>query len=98
VAATKEAVEAYARSVSRSATEVTAAFDADGSLVMSTAELAVEPAERDALRRMVAARTTDLQTDVRVGGRDRVAKGFFFDPFGWYLLITEERDTFYREV
>ena len=98
VAATKEAVAAYARSVSRSATEVTAAFDPDGDLVMKTADLVVADGEREAVRRMVSARSTDLQTDVRLGGRDRVAKGFFFEPFAWYILITEERDTFYRDV
>ncbi len=98
VAATKDAVTAYARSVSRSATEVTAAFDVNGNLLMSTADLAVTADERERVRALALARNTDLQTDVRLGGSDRVAKGFFFDPFAWYLLITEERDTFYRDV
>ena len=25
-------------------------------------------------------------------------KGFFFEPFGWYLLVSEEREIFYSEV
>ncbi len=98
VAATKQAVAAYARSVSRSATEVTAAFDADGNLVMQTADLTVRPDELDGVKRLVASRTTDLQTDLRLDGEGRVAKGFFFEPFGWYVMITDERDTFYSDV
>ncbi len=98
VEATKQAVAAYARSVSRSATEVTAAFDAAGNLVMQTADLTVSADELEGVRRVVASRTTDLQTDLRVGGEDRVAKGFFFEPFGWYVMITDERDTFYSDV
>ena len=35
---------------------------------------------------------------MRIGGKDRVAKGFWFDPFGWYLIVTEERATFYNLV
>jgi len=98
VEATKQAVAAYARSVSRSGTEVTAAFDSAGNLAMQTADLAVSADERDAVRRLFAEGSTELQTDFRVGGKERVAKGFPFEPFGWYVLITEERDTFYNDV
>ena len=35
---------------------------------------------------------------MRIGGKDRVPKGFWFDPFGWYLMVTEERATFYNQV
>jgi class 3 adenylate cyclase/HAMP domain-containing protein len=27
-----------------------------------------------------------------------VAKGFYFEPFDWYVLVSEERDTFYSQV
>jgi class 3 adenylate cyclase len=33
-----------------------------------------------------------------MGGKARVAKGFWFQPFGWYLLVTEERSAFYDMV
>jgi adenylate cyclase len=98
VEATKQAVEAYARSVSRSATEVTAAFDAEGRVVMKTRDLVLSPDETAAVRKLAGERRSDLLTDFRADGRERVAKGFYFDPFGWYILITEERDTYYSDV
>ena len=33
-----------------------------------------------------------------LGGVARVAKGFWFEPFKWYVLVTEERSAFYDQV
>ncbi len=46
---------------------------------------------------IVKARSTDLLT-VSIGGKARVAKGFWFEPFQWYLLVSEERSAFYDQV
>ena len=53
--------------------------------------------ERQRLREIVDSRTADLITP-RVAGKERVAKGFYFEPFDWFILVSEERDTFYSQV
>jgi adenylate cyclase len=97
VAATREAVGGYARSIVRSATELILAVDAAGAVAMSTAEVALAPGEQEELARLAAGRGTELAT-VTVGGKARVAKGFWFEPFKWYLLVSEERASFYDPV
>ena len=34
----------------------------------------------------------------KIGGKERVAKGFYFEPFNWYIIVSEERGTFYSKV
>jgi adenylate cyclase len=97
LAATQAAVQGYAQSIIRSATELILAFDASGAVAMSTSPVQVQPGEQAALRALIASRSSDLTT-VSIGGKERVAKGFWFDPFGWYLLVTEVRGTFYNQV
>ena len=97
VEATQAAMESYANSIVRSDTEVIFALEDDLDLAMETGELAIEEAEREALREIVESRTGDLITP-RISGKERVAKGFYFEPFDWYILVSEERDTFYSQV
>jgi len=107
VSATQAAVEGYARSIVRSATELIVAVGEDGGIRMSTASTAGRPADSSALAwqggeqavvaGLVKGRSTDLVT-VTMGGKARVAKGFWFEPFGWYLLVSEERAVFYDQV
>ena len=97
VEATQAAMESYANSIVRSGTEVIFALEDDLDLAMETGELAIEEAEREALREIVESRTGDLITP-RISGKERVAKGFYFEPFDWYILVSEERDTFYSQV
>ncbi len=97
VAATKAAVQGYAQSILRSQTEVIVAFDSTGTVAMSTSDLSVRPTELSSLTGLIASRSTELTT-LRLDGRDRVVKGFWFEPFGWYLMVTEERGTFYNQV
>jgi adenylate cyclase len=97
VFATKAAVESYANSIVRSATEVIFALDEQGQVVMKTGEIVVGEAERGELLELVGRGSTDLVT-LTIGGVSRVAKGFPFPPFGWYVLVTEARDTFYSKV
>ncbi len=98
VSATKAAVEGYAGSILTSPTEVIAAFDAEGNVVMSTSDVTLAGSERADIRRLVASRVSALVPNLRLGGRDRVAKGFWFAPFSWYLAVTEERAAFYTAV
>jgi class 3 adenylate cyclase/HAMP domain-containing protein len=97
VAATQAAMESYADSIVRSATEVIFALDSQLEVAMQTAELAVAEGEREALRQILESRTTDLITP-RISGVDRVANGFYFEPFDWYIVVSEQRDTFYSQV
>jgi class 3 adenylate cyclase/HAMP domain-containing protein len=97
VAATQAAMESYADSIVRSATEVIFALDSQLEVAMQTTELAVAEGEREALRQILESRTTDLITP-RISGVDRVANGFYFEPFDWYIVVSEQRDTFYSQV
>ncbi|MGO9308603.1 MAG: adenylate/guanylate cyclase domain-containing protein [Spirochaetia bacterium] len=117
VSATQAAVEGYARSIVRSATELIIAVGEDGTIRMSTAGSATptsadsaptasadsatpitwQGGEQAVVAGLAKARSTDLVT-VSIGGRARVAKGFWFEPFGWYLLVSEERAAFYDQV
>lgn len=97
VEATRTAVETYARSLVRSRTEVVFAVDPDGKLAMASSELALRPGEPERLAQLARARATDLVT-IPVAGRERVAKGFWFEPLGWYFLVSEERSVFYARA
>jgi class 3 adenylate cyclase len=97
VSATQAAVEGYAGSIVRSSTELIAAVGEDGGIKMSTSPLAWQGEEQAVVAGLVKARGTDLVT-VSMGGKARVAKGFWFEPFGWYLLVSEERSAFYDQV
>src|SRR4030042_1715579 len=66
-------------------------------LGFKAAELEVRPGERAALTALAAGRKRELATP-RIGGADRVVKGFWFEPFGWYLVVSEQRATFYSRV
>ena len=97
VEATKAAVEAYARSLVRSPTEIVFAVDADGGVRMASAELGLTPGETQRLASIARAKTSDL-VSIPVAGRERVAKGFWFEPFGWFFLVSEERAVFYARA
>jgi class 3 adenylate cyclase/HAMP domain-containing protein len=97
VAATQAAVQSYANSLVRSPTEVIFALDEQGRLIMGSGPLEIRPEERASLAQLVAGRKSELLT-LRIGGIDRVAKGFWFEPFKWYLLASEQRPAFYSRV
>jgi class 3 adenylate cyclase/HAMP domain-containing protein len=97
VEATQSAIESYANSIVRSSTEVIFALNGDLDFAMQTGDLTIGADERRALQRIVESRTGDLITP-RISGKERVAKGFYFEPFDWYIVVSEERDTFYSQV
>jgi class 3 adenylate cyclase/HAMP domain-containing protein len=97
VAATQAAIESYAASIVRSPTEVIFALTEGGELAMKTGELEVRPGEKSALAALASGRKRELATS-KIGGLERVAKGFWFEPFGWYLVVSEQRSTFYNRV
>jgi class 3 adenylate cyclase/HAMP domain-containing protein len=97
IAVSKTAVESFARSLIRSETELILAVDADKRLAFHTSAVEASPVELDRLAELAAARKTGWQ-QVRVGGADRVGQALLFEPFGWYLLVSEKRETFYQAV
>ncbi|HVP17838.1 MAG TPA: adenylate/guanylate cyclase domain-containing protein [Spirochaetia bacterium] len=98
VAATQAAVEGYASSIITSSSELILAVGPDGRVAMSTSPVALSDAEKAVLAGLARSRTADLLPNIRIGGKDRVAKGFWFDPFTWYILTTEDRAAFYSLV
>jgi len=97
VTATQTAIRGYAQSIIRSPTEMIFALDKAANVVMSTSEVSLLSAEQPALLNLITTKSTELTT-LRLGGKDRVAKGFWFEPFGWYVVVTEERGTFYNQI
>ncbi len=97
VEATRLGIETYASGLLRSETESVVAFDADGEPVMSTPEIDIRESEQEAAAELVSERESSLVT-VELEGTERVGRGFWFEPFNVYYLVTEARDTFYGEV
>src|SRR5512147_1034161 len=97
VAATQAAVEGYAGGLIRSPTELILAVGPDGAVLMSTAAVSLQGGEQAALGALAKAKSTELLT-LSVGGAARVGKGFWFQPFGWYVVASEERSAFYDQV
>jgi adenylate cyclase len=97
VSATQAAVLGYGKTIIRSQTELILAVTEDGSVVAGTSAVAYQGGEQAALASLARARSTDLVT-LSIGGVQRVAKAFWFDPFKWYMVVTEERSAFYAAV
>jgi adenylate cyclase len=94
VAMSKAAIDSFARSMIRSDAELIVAVDSSGALAVTTADVSPTPQETRALASL-AARRADGWIDVRVGGIDRVGVAQAVPDFGWYLLVTSTRGSFY---
>ncbi|GAB6390663.1 MAG: adenylate cyclase [Treponematales bacterium] len=104
VEAAKSAVAGYAGTVTRSGTEVIFALDAAGSaaspaggVVMSTSPLELAAGEREALLAVLEEEPEGM-TEAVIGGKRRVFMAFYFAPFQWYVLVSEESAAFYRDA
>ncbi|MBA7673450.1 hypothetical protein ES703_81648 [subsurface metagenome] len=97
VAATKAAIENYATSIIRSSTERILAADEEGNIVLQTGEVDLMVDERASFLSLIKSRKAGL-INPKIGGKERVAKGFYFEPFNWYIIVSEERGTFYSKV
>jgi len=93
----KNAVTSYARSIIKSDTELIFALDEKAQVAMSTGDLQLEVAERSRLYRNIhRGKTGWIRTNI--AGTARVGQSFLFEPFGWYVLVTEQSSSFYREA
>ena len=97
VDATRLGIEGFAEGLLRSQTEEIFAFDESGQLVMTTGDSALQEDERDQISALISDRSRTL-ADIEIDSTQRVARGFWFEPFEWYYLVTEEQNTFYNEV
>ncbi|MFP4432502.1 MAG: adenylate/guanylate cyclase domain-containing protein [Spirochaetaceae bacterium] len=97
VEAAQSGVETFARSMVRTDTEVIFALNGDGEVEMTTSPFAVTPEERERLSELAEEEQRSLVT-ISLDGIPRVARGFSFPAFDWYVLVTERRDVFYAAV
>jgi len=95
VDAAKSAVASYARSLVREESELIFAIDAQGSLVMHTGALTLSGPEAAQLSLMKAKNSAGW-IHLKVGGVERVGQARDFVPLGWYVVVTEKRDAFYK--
>jgi class 3 adenylate cyclase/HAMP domain-containing protein len=93
----KLAVESFARSLIRAETELILALDDSGNVAMNTGGIELLEEELEKLRMLISNNEGGWQ-EVRLAGVDRVAQTFYFQPFGWYFLVTERRNAFYQAV
>jgi class 3 adenylate cyclase/HAMP domain-containing protein len=97
VAASKDAVQSFARNMVRSATELILAVDAGGNVVMTTGEIELTADETQKLQALLAVESFGWQ-QLALGGSERVVQVAPFEAFGWYILVTEQREAFYQTI
>jgi len=97
VEAGKDAVQSFARNMVRSTTELILAVDAGGNLVMATGEIELTADETQELQALLAEEAFGWQ-QLSLGGSERVAQVAPFEPFGWNILVTEQREAFYQTI
>ena len=97
VDAAKNAVLLYAQSIILSGTEIILALDDDGNITMSTSPLEISPDETEAVMKILKDEHPGI-VSASLGGDVRVFTVFYFTPFRWYILLTEEQDSFYWEA
>ena len=94
---TKKAVESFAQSLIRSDTELIFAVDANDQVVMSTRPLTLQPDEIGTISKIRQSGKTGW-IKFTAEGKERVAQVFQFDPFGWTVIVSEARESFYQGV
>ncbi|MFP4492209.1 MAG: adenylate/guanylate cyclase domain-containing protein [Spirochaetaceae bacterium] len=93
----KGAVTSYARSIIKSETELIFALNENAQVAMSTGDIELKVAERSRLYRNIHRGETGWIRS-EIGNKVRVGQTFLFEPFGWYVLVTEQADSFYRDA
>jgi len=97
IRAAQEGVASYAQSILLSDTEVILALSDSGALVMSTSPVSVSDEETAAILPLLETESEALLT-AELGGKTRVFRHFYFLPFRWHILLTEERTAFYADA
>ncbi len=97
VAVSKSAVESFARSLLRSDSELIIALEGGQRIAMATAEVKLSSGELAKLTALASAGKTGW-LQFRIGEVERVGQALRFEPFDWYLLVSERRQAFYEAV
>jgi adenylate cyclase len=97
VDAAKNAVISYAIDHMASGTEAVFALTPDLAVAMKTNEVELQDSEKPVLTKFMEAKNTEL-IQFTLGGIDRVGMGFSFEPFHWYVVVTEQKQAFYSAV
>jgi class 3 adenylate cyclase len=93
--AVERALETYAEGLVRTSAELVFALDRDGRLPLATEDIRVRDSELPALEELFE-RRPDAMFTVTIGGVRRVASGFYFPPFDWYVVLSERAHAVYR--
>jgi class 3 adenylate cyclase/HAMP domain-containing protein len=97
-AAAKNAVEIFAKSIVVSQTEVIFALDEAGNVSMQTSDsFSISTAEKSDLVNLLNQENNGLMS-ASIGGKERVFRAFYFPPFRWYIVLSEEKTTFYSSA
>jgi len=97
VDAAQAGIEAYARTLLLSDTELVFALDSSGAVAMATADFEPRAGEAEALLAGASAAGAPLSTR-SVDGERRVVRSFAFEPFGWTVFVSEVESVFYGDV
>ena len=92
----KNAIQSYASSIIKSKTELIFAVDKDSNVAMSTRPMKLGIEEKSLLYNYEVSKKSGWLT-LKVNQKQRVGYGFYFKPFDWYFLVTEDQEVFYRE-
>jgi adenylate cyclase len=95
--AAESAVAAFARNLVRSPSELILAVDSNGEVTMQTAEVTISEEDTQALRELTQSGRRGWQS-LELGSVARVANVTRFEPFGWTVVISEQREAFYRSI
>lgn len=93
----KSAVLSYAFTLLRSDTELVFAVTSEGEVAMKTSDVEFIEDEKSQFSDLLNPDSTGW-IGFNLNGSERVGQLFYFSPFDWYVFITEENSTFYREV
>ena len=97
VDAAKKSLEQFGQSILLSDTEIIFAVDNEGSIAMSTSSLGMLAGEKVPLLKMLIAENQGLQT-AEIGGEKRIFQSFYFTPFNWHILISEQERVFFSDA
>ncbi|HUZ17781.1 MAG TPA: adenylate/guanylate cyclase domain-containing protein [Spirochaetia bacterium] len=94
----QNAVASYAATIIRSKTELIFAVNSKGAVTMSTTpNLTLSTGDTAEVLKLFNTNYIGW-VDLTVAGVERVGQTFYYQPFGWYVFVTEEKQSFYQDV
>jgi len=97
VDASRLAIQAFAQSLIRSDTELIAVFDSQAEPVVSTSPVELTEEDRRNIGDLYGEQMNGW-IELGMQGRHRIGHAFFFEPFDWLCLLSEDSGVFYTEV